>query len=97
VANYIEATVAAFVKGDLTPPKTESNAILHRYQPSQLLVDDLGNFYVLRITEAQASHAPASVTEVADIVDGFSIHFNNDIACMKSGFFRAAALFHRAH
>ena len=38
-----------------------------------------------------------SVTEVADIVDGFSIHLNNDIAGMKSGFFCAAALFHRAH
>src|SRR5882724_11156774 len=38
-----------------------------------------------------------SVTEIADIIDGFFIHFYNDITGVKSGFFRTAALLYRAH
>ncbi|HEX8523352.1 MAG TPA: hypothetical protein VF669_13945, partial [Tepidisphaeraceae bacterium] len=65
IGTYLDAVVVAFASPNRPQ---DTSALLHYMQPSQTLTDGLGNAYILRMTEAQATHAPAALAEVTDQV-----------------------------
>ncbi len=64
LGTFLESSVAAFVPAE----RSGDSGVLHRMQPSSPLRDTVGNIYVIRITDADPSHAPATLAEVQDRV-----------------------------
>src|SRR5207245_1964376 len=63
LSQFLESAVASFGPSSGTP-RTEGSSILHRMQPSQVLNDGLGNYFILRVSEAQPEHPPQTLAEV---------------------------------
>ncbi len=63
LASYLERSVTEF-----NPNNQNGNGTLALWQPSSALKDDLDDLFVLRVTDAQAAHVPASLAEVQDQV-----------------------------
>jgi hypothetical protein len=61
---FLESSVSAFVPSE----RSGDSDILHKMQPSSPLRDTLGNIYIIRMTDADPSHAPATLAEVQDRV-----------------------------
>jgi hypothetical protein len=64
--NYILQSAEAFMP---VPGKADPSSVLSILEPSDPLSDVARNFYVFRITDAQAAHAPSDLAEVKDKVE----------------------------
>jgi hypothetical protein len=60
IADYLATHVAVFAPIE----QRGESGILHRWQPSSMLRDEAGNLYILRVSDAEVAHRPATPTEV---------------------------------